>query len=67
MEFIEDRDKDLGMRLGERLKAHYVCDAFTGQAGFDLNEGLLPLVERQTAQLIPQFLQNLLARFHGLP
>ena len=63
MEFIEDRDKDLGIRLGERLKAHHVRDAFTGQAGFDLNEGLLPLVERQTAQLIPQFLQNLRARF----
>ena len=51
------------MRLGERLKAHHVCDAFTGQAGFDLNEGLLPLVERQMAQLIPQFLQNFRARF----
>ena len=55
-EFIEDRDKDLGIRLGERLKAHHVLDAFTDQAGFDLNEGLLPLVGRQRAEFTPQFL-----------
>ena len=54
------------MVSGELLKPRHVCDAFTGQAGFDMNEGLLPLVGGQMAQFTPQFLQNFLARFQRL-
>ena len=66
MEPIQDLDKDLGIRLGELLKPHHFFDVFTGQAGFDLNEGLLPLFGRHMAEFTPKFLQNFLTRFHGL-